>query len=177
VCASVRGYTVAGKTGTSRKALPTGGYAAGKHIATFVGFAPAEAPRLAAVVVVDEPRQTYGGRAAAPVFAEIMQDALRATRVPPSPTVPGATNQWDAAWIAANSEGVDCGVPHGGALAELLAERTSAANAANGTSDANETSTAGDASTASDAGGTRASSSAGAADTLPSATVPADPSG
>ena len=126
-CAAVRGYNIAGKTGTSRKALPDGGYATNKHMATFVGFAPAEAPRLATVVVIDEPYQTYGGRVAAPAFAEIMQHALRAQRVKPSSVVPGVPSQWDVAHAAASAEGLSCAVPHGAAISELLASRAAAA--------------------------------------------------
>ena len=126
-CAAVRGYNIAGKTGTSRKALPDGGYATDKHMATFVGFAPAEAPRLATIVVIDEPYQTYGGRVAAPAFAEIMQHALRAQRVKPSSVVPGVPSQWDSAHAAASAEGLSCAVPHGAAISELLASRAAAA--------------------------------------------------
>jgi cell division protein FtsI (penicillin-binding protein 3) len=79
--AGIPGYTVAGKTGTARKPIP-GGYA-DAYMASFVGFAPAEAPRLAAIVVVDEPTPIYGGLVAAPAFAKIMQFALRVMRVPP----------------------------------------------------------------------------------------------
>jgi cell division protein FtsI (penicillin-binding protein 3) len=56
-------------------------------MASFAGFAPAESPRFAAVVVLDEPKtKIYGGAVAAPVFSEIMEAALRQERVPP--TVP-----------------------------------------------------------------------------------------
>ena len=81
VKAAVSGYTVAGKTGTARKPPYTGAY-----MASFVGFAPAEAPRLAAIVVLDEPRagSYYGGDVAAPAFGQIMQEALRVERVPPT---------------------------------------------------------------------------------------------
>ncbi|GIX21698.1 MAG: penicillin-binding protein [Gammaproteobacteria bacterium] len=83
--AAVTGYRVAGKTGTVRKALPGGGYSDDEHVAVFAGFAPAAAPRLAAVVVIDRPRgdRYYGGEVAAPVFAEVMADALRLLDVPP----------------------------------------------------------------------------------------------
>lgn len=135
-CAAVRGYNVAGKTGTSRKALPEGGYS-NKHMATFVGFAPAEAPRLATIVVVDEPIQAYGGRAAAPAFAEIMQHALRAERVKPSTVAPGVPNQWDVAHARAATEGLSCAVPHGPALNERL-EALAAAATSTTTAPANE---------------------------------------
>ena len=54
-------------------------------MASFAGFAPAESPRFAAVVVLDEPKtKIYGGAVAAPVFSEIMQAALRQEHVPPT---------------------------------------------------------------------------------------------
>jgi cell division protein FtsI/penicillin-binding protein 2 len=79
--AAIPGYTVAGKTGTARKQP----YVEHRYMASFAGFAPAEAPRFAAVVVLDEPgTQIYGGAVAAPVFSQIMQAALRQERVPPT---------------------------------------------------------------------------------------------
>ena len=83
--AAVAGYRVAGKTGTAQKASATRrGYEAGKYIASFAGFAPADNPRLVAAVMLDEPDTIYGGVAAAPVFSEIMRFALGHRRVPPS---------------------------------------------------------------------------------------------
>jgi cell division protein FtsI (penicillin-binding protein 3) len=83
----ITGYNVAGKTGTARKPLPTGGYqdAEGYHyIATFAGFVPAERPELSVIVVIDEPTgDIYGGSVAAPVFADLAQYGLRLFRVPP----------------------------------------------------------------------------------------------
>jgi cell division protein FtsI (penicillin-binding protein 3) len=81
--AAVPGYSVGGKTGTARKPpYDTPPY---KYVSSFVGFAPVEAPRLAAIVVVDEPaRQFFGGTVAAPVFSRIMQQALAVERVPGS---------------------------------------------------------------------------------------------
>lgn len=82
--ARVPGYRVAGKTGTSRKAVP-GGYAEDRYTSLFVGLAPASDPRFIAVVVVDEPRgaEYYGGLVAAPVFRSVMSDALRLAAAPP----------------------------------------------------------------------------------------------
>lgn len=82
--ARVQGYRVAGKTGTSRKAV-SGGYAEKAYLAYFAGFAPASNPRLAMVVVLDEPsaKYYYGGRVAAPVFSRVMSGALRLLNVPP----------------------------------------------------------------------------------------------
>jgi len=75
--ARIDGVKVAGKTGTARKVVD-GKYAKGKYSATFMGFAPADNPRLAAIVVVDEPHPSYfGGTVSAPVFKEVMTNALK----------------------------------------------------------------------------------------------------
>ena len=82
--AQVTGYRVAGKTGTARK--PPYDHPPYRYVASFVGFAPANAPRIAAIVVLDEPSGNYfGGSVAAPAFSQIMQQALGAERVPPVP--------------------------------------------------------------------------------------------
>jgi len=82
--AALSGYRVAGKTGTARKAA-SGGYALDQHIATFGGVVPASRPRLAAIVVIDEPsgKRYHGGDVAAPVFSNVMAGALRLMGVPP----------------------------------------------------------------------------------------------
>jgi cell division protein FtsI (penicillin-binding protein 3) len=118
-CAAVPGYASAGKTGTSHKALPEGGYS-DTTMASFIGFVPAHQPRLAAIVVLDEPQSEYGGAAAAPVYSEIMQFALTQYRV--APDDPGNT-QFDAAQARARAAGVDCVVPHGSALHDILSAR------------------------------------------------------
>lgn len=76
--AAVPGYRVAGKTGTAWKAS-AGGYATNRYMSVFAGLAPASDPRLAVVVVIDEPSagKFYGGDVAAPVFATVVGDALR----------------------------------------------------------------------------------------------------
>jgi len=81
--ARIMGWRVAGKTGTAHK-LENGGYAADRYLASFVGFAPASAPRLVIAVMLDEPAagQHYGGAVAAPVFAQVMQGALRMLGAP-----------------------------------------------------------------------------------------------
>jgi cell division protein FtsI (penicillin-binding protein 3) len=81
--ARIMGWRVAGKTGTAHK-QENGGYAASKYIASFVGLAPASDPRLVVAVMIDEPSagQHYGGAVAAPVFAQVMQGALRLLAVP-----------------------------------------------------------------------------------------------
>jgi cell division protein FtsI (penicillin-binding protein 3) len=81
--ARIMGWRVAGKTGTAHK-QENGGYAPDKYLSSFVGFAPASAPRLVVAVMLDEPSagQHYGGAVAAPVFAQVMQGALRLLGVP-----------------------------------------------------------------------------------------------
>src|SRR5207237_7708943 len=68
---SVPGYTLAGKTGTAEKA-EEGGYSETKFVASFIGFAPADNPRLLAAVIVDEPQgEIYGGPVAAPASGQL----------------------------------------------------------------------------------------------------------
>jgi cell division protein FtsI (penicillin-binding protein 3) len=76
--AAIPGYTVAGKTGTAQKVNPaTGRYFADRFISSFAGFVPAAEPRLAILVVVEEPQGvSWGGSVAAPVFKAIAQEAL-----------------------------------------------------------------------------------------------------
>jgi cell division protein FtsI (penicillin-binding protein 3) len=79
VKAAIPGYPVAGKTGTAKKAP----YDSGEYNASFAGFAPADSPRLSAIVVMDAPQGSqFGGDVAAPVFKQIMQFALTTERVP-----------------------------------------------------------------------------------------------
>ncbi len=87
--AAVPGYRVAGKTGTSRK-TEAGGYSSDRYTSVFAGVAPVTQPRLAIVVVVDEPRGEvyYGGDVAAPVFSAVMSGALRLLAVPPDGVAP-----------------------------------------------------------------------------------------
>lgn len=77
--AAIDGYLVAGKTGTAQKAdYVHGGYADDKWTSSFIGFAPAERPRLVVAVVIDEPMIAHhGGSVAAPVFRRITSAALR----------------------------------------------------------------------------------------------------
>ncbi|MFA5088454.1 MAG: penicillin-binding transpeptidase domain-containing protein [Candidatus Omnitrophota bacterium] len=75
--AQIKGVAVAGKTGTAQK-IVSGAYSHGKFYASFIGFAPAENPLVAAVVVFDEPHPNhYGGTVAAPVFQEVIEDTLK----------------------------------------------------------------------------------------------------
>jgi len=81
--AQVPSYRVAGKTGTAHK-LEGRGYT-NKYVSSFVGFAPASAPRLIVAVMIDEPSAGahYGGEVAAPVFSTVMGSALRTLGTPP----------------------------------------------------------------------------------------------
>ncbi len=82
--AAVPGYRIAGKTGTVKKS-GVGGYVEDSYLALFAGIAPASNPRLAMVVMIDEPRgeKYYGGIVAAPVFSKVMAGALRMLDIPP----------------------------------------------------------------------------------------------
>ena len=98
--ASLIGYRVSGKTGTAFKSI-AGGYSTDRIMAVFAGLVPASHPKLATVVVIDEPSRelqqgsplAQGGTVAAPVFASVMSGALRLMDVPPDDlqNVPAAT--------------------------------------------------------------------------------------
>jgi cell division protein FtsI (penicillin-binding protein 3) len=80
------GYSVAGKTGTAQKPdLVRGGYSRTAVVASFVGIAPSRAPRIAALVAIDEPHRgsQFGGVIAAPVFREVCRRVLNYMSVPP----------------------------------------------------------------------------------------------
>ncbi len=83
--AAIPGYTVAGKTGTAQKIDPaTGRYSAHEFVSSFVGFAPAEDPSVAILVMVDEPEgEAWGGSVAAPAFSMIGREVLQYLKVPP----------------------------------------------------------------------------------------------
>ena len=81
--ARIAGYKVAGKTGTAQKVIG-GRYSDSEHVASFVGFLPAEQPQLAIIVVVDNPQPIHvGGLVAAPAFKEIAEMAVRYLDIPP----------------------------------------------------------------------------------------------
>ncbi len=84
--ASIPGYKLAGKTGTAQKPDPeNGGYSEFKFFSSFIGFAPAQNPRLMVAVMVDEPTiGYYGGEVAAPAFEQIVSFALPYMRIPPT---------------------------------------------------------------------------------------------
>lgn len=81
--AAIPGYRIGGKTGTSRKAI-AGGYG-NDYVGLFAGVAPISDPRLAMVVVMNEPQgdEYYGGQVSAPVFAEVMSGALQLMNIRP----------------------------------------------------------------------------------------------
>ncbi|MBF0358652.1 MAG: penicillin-binding protein 2 [Magnetococcales bacterium] len=87
--AMVSGYRVAGKTGTARKALPGKGYVKGFYYSSFVGFIPANRPKLVIFVGIDEPQGVYyGGQVAAPVFKDIAQGILPLLSIFPTKKTP-----------------------------------------------------------------------------------------
>ncbi len=91
--ASVPGYRVAGKTGTAWTAIP-GGYSTDRYRAVFAGLVPASQPRLAVVVMIEEPtgKLYYGGDVSAPVFSAVTSGALRLMSVAPDDVDSEATS-------------------------------------------------------------------------------------
>ena len=76
--ARVNGYSVAGKTGTSQKALKSVGYIRGKVVTSFAGFLPAENPKISIIVVLDEPANApLSSVSVAPMFREIAEQTMR----------------------------------------------------------------------------------------------------
>jgi membrane peptidoglycan carboxypeptidase len=141
-CAAIPGYYVAGKTGTAKKALTTGGYSKAATMASFIGYAPADHPRFATLVVLDENNLSYGGAVAAPVFSEITHFALQQYGVNPTDTT---NKQYSAALATARASGNSCSVPHGADLARAQAAvqaQLAHAQAAAGTSPGHGGSTA-----------------------------------
>jgi len=90
--AQVKGYKIAGKTGTAQKIDPsTHAYSSVSHTASFVGCVMAEKPVFSIIVVIDDPRgQYYGSQVAAPVFRKIAAQVLQYLRIPPQ-QVPSQT--------------------------------------------------------------------------------------
>ncbi|MFH1061624.1 MAG: penicillin-binding transpeptidase domain-containing protein [Candidatus Omnitrophota bacterium] len=81
--AKVKGYSTAGKTGTAQKVVAGEGYSHNKFIASFIGFAPAENPKVVIAVVFDEPKPFYyGGTVCAPIFKNIAEKVLKYMDVP-----------------------------------------------------------------------------------------------
>jgi cell division protein FtsI (penicillin-binding protein 3) len=82
--AALEGFEVAGKTGTAQKVDEGGRYAQGRYVSSFLGFAPAKDPKVAILVLVDEPRKAhYGGTVAAPAFRKIAHGTLNYLNVTP----------------------------------------------------------------------------------------------
>lgn len=82
--AAIPAYEVAGKTGTVHK-VGKNGYEKNRYVGMFAGMVPADNPRLVAVVVINDPKggKYFGGEVAAPVFGNVVADALRMLKVPP----------------------------------------------------------------------------------------------
>jgi cell division protein FtsI/penicillin-binding protein 2 len=83
--AKIPGFSAAGKTGTAQKLEPNGTYSHNKFVASFIGFAPAEDPKIAVAVVVDEPHPYYyGGVVSAPVFKNVAYEVLKYLNTQPT---------------------------------------------------------------------------------------------
>jgi len=86
--AAIPGYHVAGKTGTARKYITGVGYSTHNYYSSFIGFVPAENPRLVMVVNFDDPHgATYGGTVAGPVFRKTMERVLKHLNIQPDPAL------------------------------------------------------------------------------------------
>ncbi len=82
--AAVKGYRIAGKTGTAEKLNEKGGYYANRYIASFVGFAPVEDPQISILLIIDDPNGAYyGGQIAAPIAGDILGQILRYLNIAP----------------------------------------------------------------------------------------------
>jgi cell division protein FtsI/penicillin-binding protein 2 len=82
----IPGYNIAGKTGTAQKARKDGrGYEKGKYIASFIGFFPAEDPKILILVSIDNPKKSYwGSTVAGPIFKNIANDIIKYYEIPPN---------------------------------------------------------------------------------------------
>lgn len=81
--AGVKGYYVAGKTGTAQVPAKNGGYQAGAHIGSFAGFAPVDDPKFVMLVRIDQPRDVeWAESSAAPLFGELAEYMLNYWQVP-----------------------------------------------------------------------------------------------
>ena len=121
--AALDGYRVAGKTGTAQKVDPvTRAYSPSRRIGSFVGFVPADKPKLTIAVIIDEPQGVkYGGVVAAPAFREIAQNSLAYLKIQPNlPTTtaakPAATRATTAPTVKSLSEGDGLETPAGGEI-------------------------------------------------------------
>jgi len=84
--ANIPGYKTAGKTGTTRIVGPQG-YDPNRHLSLFVGITPAQKPRLATLIMVEEPHEKhyYGGLVAAPIYKNVLSKALHTLNIAPNP--------------------------------------------------------------------------------------------
>jgi cell division protein FtsI (penicillin-binding protein 3) len=96
--AALEGFRVAGKTGTAQKVDPvTHAYSPSKRIGSFVGFVPADKPKLTIAVIIDEPQGVkYGGIVAAPAFRGIAQNSLAYLKIQPNVPTTASTRPVDA---------------------------------------------------------------------------------
>lgn len=96
--AKVKGYRVAGKTGTAEK-LMNGKYEKNKNIGSFVGLIPATNPRIIMAIMIDEPTvgSHFGGVVAAPVFSNVMTEVMKILNIPRDDKLPYAVPQLDKA--------------------------------------------------------------------------------
>lgn len=139
--AAIDGYLVAGKTGTAQKADDVaGGYDDTRWSSSFVGFVPADRPRLAIVVVIDEPALARaGGSVAAPVFRRVAEAALRHLGVPADggggAIAERTRQQQEAAAAAAAGAAADAGVASSRRAELVLRPRGDAVEQAAATSD------------------------------------------
>ena len=110
--ARIPGYRVAGKTGTGHL-VGANGYDQSRYASLFAGMVPANDPQLVAVVVITDPSagNYFGGLVAAPVFSEVMQDALRLLKISP-----GLDPQVDSAIAVLDRDGIQTGLAGGETL-------------------------------------------------------------
>jgi cell division protein FtsI (penicillin-binding protein 3) len=103
--AAIKGFRVAGKTGTAQKFnLEQGTYSNESFIASFVGFAPSRNPAITAIVIVDEPKENiYGGVVAAPIWADMVSKTLKYLNIPAmeQDMVPGEGQDMGERWARA----------------------------------------------------------------------------
>lgn len=99
----VPGFVGAGKTGTAEKVDPaTGKYTSDRHLSSFMGFIPADDPRLVILVMIDDPKgkKYFGGAVAGPVFARVAEESLKYLGVPPSVPLAAASPAGKATEVA-----------------------------------------------------------------------------
>jgi len=115
--ANIPEYRVGGKTGTAQIAKAGGGgFEEGRYTAIFCGFAPVGDPKIAAAIIVNEPRgKIYGGTVAAPIFKAVVRDALIALHVPTDPVATlvaeNAADADDADTVTAKLDAALCELP------------------------------------------------------------------